>query len=292
MTLVIMAAGSGTRFGGLKQLEIIDSYGHILMDYSIFDAVEAGFDRVVIVIKKQIEEKIRSVMEKRYEKWGIRVDFAYQELDSFIGKCYLYQNRTKPWGTAHAVACLDQMISTPFVLINADDYYGKGAFHLMADFLRENRGDWAMLYYPLKNTLSKNGAVSRGVCRIKSGRLMEISEIYGIRAHSKHILAEGGKELDGNLPVSMNFWCFSDEIINECKKGFADFLSNLQGEEILSREYGLSQVISELLCEGRAEIRAIECDEIWQGITNKEDKADVQDYFDRLIYDCIYPVDL
>ena len=286
-----MAAGCGSRFGGLKQLCEVDSYGHILMDYSVFDAVRAGFDRVVIIIKRRIEDEMRSAISKRLDRWGIKVDFAYQEIDNLPKGYSLPEGRTKPWGTAHAVACLEGMINSPFALINADDYYGRSSFKSIFDLLSLKNNEWGMISYKLKNTLSSSGSVSRGICEVSDGYLRKIHEEYGIAKKNGVILSESGKELGVNTRVSMNLWGFTPKVIDECKGGFSEFLDGILWDDPTGKEYYLTDVISRVLERGDRSIRVIDSGEVWQGITNREDREVTAKRLDRMITEGKYPLD-
>lgn len=271
MTLVIMAAGMGSRFGGLKQIEPIDSSGHILIDYSVYDAIGAGFDRVVFIIRRENELAFKEILLPRLKKWKVKVDLVYQETDDLPSGIICPKERTKPWGTAHAVASLSGKVNEPFALINADDFYGAEAFKATSEFLSQSRpGELCMIGYRLKNTLSKNGAVSRGVCKISTDNLVEINETSGIFARENRIFSDSG-ELSPDSIVSMNFWGLSSEIIGKCKEGFATFLREKSEKELNVCEYYLPKVISELINEGKYKVKVIESDAPWHGITYKED---------------------
>ena len=271
MTLVIMAAGMGSRFGGLKQLEPVDSMGHILIDYSIYDAIGTGFDRLVLVVKRENEELFKEIIDKRISKWKIKVDIAYQEKDDLPYGFSCPAERIKPWGTGHAVCTLSGVVNEPFCLINADDYYGPSAFREMYSFLSHVGDDeLCMVAYRLKNTLSENGGVSRGVCRVCDGFLTDIEETTGIRLTDEGIFGDCG-ELPLDTLVSMNLWGLTPKIIDECKNEFVKFLRGKSEKELNVCEFYLPNVISELIKAGKYRVRVIESNEKWQGITYKED---------------------
>ncbi len=291
-TLVIMAAGMGSRFGGLKQIESVDRQGHILIDYSVYDAIRAGFSRVVFVIKKEIEADFKKIISPRIKKWGIEVDFVFQELDALPKGIAPPEGRKKPWGTAHAIACLDGAVISPFAVINADDYYGPSAFKLIYNFLMSDTHDCAMIGYRLKNTLSENGGVSRGVCRVENGYLTEICEVGGIRERDGIIASEGQgtpAKLDGESIVSMNFWGFRPEMIRLCQQYFVDFLSENSQKSLNVCEFYIPSVVSRLISEGEGRVKVIESNDRWYGITYREDRERLSAALRRLMNDGVYP---
>ena len=272
-TLVVLAAGMGRRFGGLKQIEEIDGRGHILLDYSLHDAVELGFQRAVFIIRKEMKEKLlRLIISRRWYK-EIPVDFVYQEISSIFPKYTYPKKRIKPWGTAHALACLDGVVTSPFAVINADDFYGREAIGKALNFVKT--GECGMVAYRLKNTLSENGGVSRGVCRIIDGYLTEIDERVDLREVDSVILDREGRVFAPETPISMNLWSFTPSIIDECKLGFSLFLAECNEEDLMDFEFCLPNVISELISAKKIEIKAVETEEKWQGITYINDKEKV-----------------
>lgn len=289
MTLVIMAAGMGSRYGGLKQLEVMDSYGHRLIDYSIYDAILAGFDRVVFIIRREIEDEFRRNIGDRLTKIGLKIDYVYQEINILPNGAIVPENRTKPWGTAQAVACLDGTVSSPFALINADDYYGRNAFLKINDFLLSGSSEWATVCFSLKNTLSENGGVSRGLCKTKSGYLEEICETHGIHRADGKIISEDGNELAPTTLTSMNFWGLLPEAIEDCKRGFADFFETRFKKDPRNCEFYLTDVISRVLSERQVKIRVLETGDDWLGVTNRGDKNHVKKRLDLLITEGKYP---
>lgn len=289
MTLVIMAAGVGARFGGLKQIEPADSFGHILIDYSVYDAVRSGFDRVIFIIRRDIEAEFKKIIDLRISKWGIKVDYAFQELEDLPQGFIFPKERKKPWGTAQAVASLGSIVNSPFALINADDYYGRSSFENVAGFLLHNKDSFAMISYSLKNTLSKTGSVSRGICEVENNRLVGISETTGIRLCDGSVISDKGKVLDPDVRVSMNFWGFTPRIIEECKAGFSEFLEGLSDGESVKKEYYLTDVISKMIERDKVKIEVIDSSDIWYGVTNREDKTGLRVSLDALIRDGKYP---
>lgn len=224
-TLVILAAGIGSRFGGgVKQLTPVDDHGHLIIDYSIHDAIAAGFDKIVFIIRHNIEADFRAMIGDRIEKLcrplGVEITYAYQEITDVPVKV---EGRVKPWGTGHAVLCAAEHINSPFAVINADDYYGKNGFAKAVEFLSTTPDDYALIGYILKNTLSDNGGVTRGICATEDGKLVGINETKNI------VKTEAGAEVDGQAVdveslVSMNFWCYPQGFISILKKGFPEFL--------------------------------------------------------------------
>ena len=290
-TLVIMAAGMGSRYGGLKQIEAVDDCGHILLDYSVYDAIRAGFSRVVFIVKDEIYEDFMSVISPRLEKWNIEVDLVFQELWDMPSEYSLPPGRKKPWGTAHAVSCLADKVNSPFAVINADDYYGVGAIKTIFNCLNSDDylpGECFMVGYRLKNTLSKNGAVSRGICIAENGCLKGIREVGGILAVHGEIRSDEGA-LDPDSIVSMNLWGLTPGIISECRRRFSDFLEWNIEKDPLGCEYYLPELISRLIAEGSIRVRVTESDGIWQGITYREDKAGLSAALKGLCDEGIYP---
>ena len=284
--LVIMAAGIGSRYGnGIKQLAKVGPKGEIIIDYSIYDALEAGFDKVVFIIRRDIEKEFKEVIGKRIEK-KVEVAYAYQELDDvpegFEDKV---RERKKPWGTGQAVLCCKELIKEPFLVINADDYYGKEAYRKAYDYLtqekeRDDRMDICMVGFVLKNTLSENGTVTRGVCRVDENHMLTfIEETYGIEKREDHAAAvKDGHEIELSLdsPVSMNMWGLRPEIFDVLEEGFEDFLRNL-GNEGEKTEYLLPRIIGEMVEKKQARVKVLESKDKWFGVTYKEDKKAVED---------------
>ena len=297
-TLVIMAAGIGSRFGGgIKQLAPIGPNGEIIMDYSIYDALEAGFDKVVFVIRKDLEKDFKEIIGNRIEK-EVEVAYAFQELDDipekFSGK---FTGRTKPWGTGQAILCCKDVVDAPFLVINADDYYGKEAFVKLHDFLvsGEDLGrefTMGMGGFILKNTLSDNGTVTRGVSVVdENGLLSQVHETTGIEmGEDGKIKCDDPKVQEWISPedkVSMNMWAGYPEFIDYLAEDFKDFLANVK-EGDLKSEYLLPNIVDKLLKEKRANVKVLETQDRWFGVTYKEDKEIVQKAFAELIQNGIY----
>lgn len=297
-SLVIMAAGIGSRFGGgIKQLEPVGPKGEIIMDYSIYDARKAGFDKIVFIIRKDIEDEFRDIIGRRIESQGIEVEYAYQELDNVPENYKGRWQRKKPWGTAHAILSAKDKIKEPFAVINADDYYGKEAFSKLHDYLANtmknnaDRLDICMAGFKLVNTLSDNGGVTRGICEVKEGYLSDIKETYDIKLENKKISA---KDFDGNKRevsidayVSLNMWGLPPAFLDILDKDFDKFLSNLAGDDIKT-EYILPAVIDDLIKSQKAKVRVLETSDKWFGVTYKEDKPLVVNAIKELIAKGVY----
>ncbi|KEZ85669.1 nucleotidyltransferase [Clostridium sulfidigenes] len=274
-TLVVMAAGMGSRFGNLKQLEPVGPNGEIILDFSIYDAVKAGFSKVVFIIKKEMEKDFRHVIGKRIEKI-IDVDYAFQTLDKIPQGCFIPNNRSKPWGTGHAVICAKSAVSTPFMVINADDYYGSHSYKIVGDYLSQNKG-MCMAGFRLKNTLTENGTVSRGLCEIEKGYLKSVVEHTSIDKNS-------GIPLDSM--VSMNMWGFDIDIFNVLEQEFTVFLKNLKNP--LKDEFYLPSVVDNMIKTQSAKVKVLETLDKWYGVTYKEDLPTVKNAINQMIREGLY----
>ncbi|MDD3362386.1 MAG: sugar phosphate nucleotidyltransferase [Hespellia sp.] len=301
--LVIMAAGIGSRFGGgIKQLEPVGPNGEIIMDYSIYDAMEAGFDKVVFVIRKDLEKDFKEVIGDRVEK-RVEVAYAYQEL-SDIPKAYqeTFRARTKPWGTGQAILACKDVVKEPFLVINADDYYGKEAYveayqYLTTAKTESDKLQLCMVGFILKNTLSENGTVTRGVCHMDADRMLsDIKETHGLERfdNAQAIVSDEQGEsykIDINSSVSMNMWGITPEFFPVLEQGFEEFLAKLD-EEDLKAEYLLPTFIGEKLEEGLLQVKVLQSNDKWFGVTYKEDKESVVQSIQELIAAGIYPKEL
>jgi len=292
--LVIMAAGMGSRYGGLKQIDPVDHDGDLIIDFSIFDAKEAGFEKVVFIIKKAIEKDFREHIGNRMEK-HIQVEYVYQENDLLPEGYQVPENRVKPWGTGHAILCCKDVIDGPFAVINADDYYGKAAFKELYRHLCEtednDRYQYAMVGYKLYNTLTENGHVSRGVCVAdEHGYLADIHERTRVEKHGDK--AEYGASwtyLPEDTLVSMNMWGFTSSILEELEKRFTVFLDQNLPVNPEKCEYFLPFVVDELLKEDKAQVTVLKSADKWYGVTYKEDKPMVMDAIQGLKDSGYYP---
>ena len=289
-TLVILAAGIGSRFGGgVKQLAPVDDHGHLIIDYSIHDAIAAGFNKIVFIIRPDIEADFRVVIGDRIEglckPLGVEIAYAYQEITDVPVKV---EGREKPWGTGHAVLCAAEHIDSPFAVINADDYYGKNGFSIAAHFISAHPESYALIGYILKNTLSDNGGVTRGICSVNQGRLVGITETKNIVKTAGGAEADG-KAIDVESLVSMNFWCYPAEFLDVLKTGFPEFLTTTPNIE--KDEYLLPIIADCMLKEG-TEFTVLPTNDHWFGVTYKEDKPTVEAAFRKLIEDGEYRADL
>ena len=297
VTLVVMAAGIGSRFGGgIKQLEAVGPNGEIIMDYSIHDALEAGFNKVVFVIRKDLEKDFKEIIGRRMEKL-VEVEYAYQELNDiperFLKKT---EGRKKPWGTGQAILCCKDVVDEPFLVINADDYYGKEAYREAYAYLTGRKDDNAyeacMVGFVLKNTLSDNGGVTRGVCKVDEhhmlSEIVETSNIVKTAEGAAVQTEDGSVPIDVESEVSMNMWGLSPKFFEVLDKGFDEFLEKLDPEN-LKGEYLLPTIIGDLLKEGKMKVEVRKSHDEWFGVTYKEDKPDVVAAIQKLITDGVYP---
>ena len=293
-TLVILAAGMGSRFGGLKQIKAVDEHGHAIIDFSLFDAYRAGFRKVAFVIKHEIEEDFKNAVGRRMEKY-FDVKYVFQQLEKLPEGCTVPEGRVKPWGTGHAVACCAGVVDGPFAVINADDFYGPGAYQALYDYLVSERpeNEHAMVAYLLRNTVTENGSVARGVCRVEDGFLAGVTERTHIEKRgSDAAYTEDGETfvpLSGDSPVSMNFWGFGQQMLHELVARFPAWYAENMARNPLKCEYFLPSVANALIEEGKAAVRVLPCHEIRHGITYQEDLPDVVAYIASLRERGIYP---
>lgn len=286
-TLLIMAAGLGSRYGGNKQIDRIGPGGEILMEYSIHDALEAGFDKVVFVIKRSMDEAFREMIGNKIAQ-KVQVEYAYQEYDSLPGGFTPPAERTKPYGTVHAVLAAKDMIHEPFAVINADDYYGKTAFHAMAECLRRMQGKAAsMVAYYLRNTVSENGHVTRGVCETDAkGHLVKVTETYKIMPFADGTIRDletdpAGRILDPDALVSMNFWGFTPWFFPAAEAALEAFLKAENGDP-LKKEYALPTLVDQLMHQQELPVEVLSTKAVWFGVTYREDKAYVASELKKL----------
>ena len=295
-TLVVMAAGIGSRFGGgIKQLEPVGPSGEIIMDYSVYDAMQAGFDKVVFIIRKDLEKDFREIIGNRMEKI-IETAYAFQELDDLPAGFQRPEGRTKPWGTGQAILCCKDLVQEPFAVINADDYYGKEAFVKVHDYLAGEhpacgKMDFCMAGFQLGNTLSENGGVTRGICSVnEDGHLTKVTETKNIvkTPEGAAVKGEDGRltSVAADCPVSMNMWGFTPEIFEVLENGFAEFLKNLS--DPMKGEYLIPTIVDGLIQEQKANVTVLESRDKWFGVTYKEDKPAVVRSFRELIDAGVY----
>ena len=295
--LVIMAAGMGSRYGGLKQIDPVDEQGHIIMDFSLFDAKRAGFEKVIFIIKRENEDSFKEAVGNRMAKY-MEVSYVFQDITNIPEGFEVPEGRVKPWGTGHAVlSCIDE-IDGPFAVINADDYYGKEPFVKLHDYLiqehtlEEGASPICMAGFVLGNTLSDNGGVTRGVCETDAeGNLIGIHETSNIVKTPEGAAVKKDETLvpvDVNSLVSMNMWGLTPEFMEILEKGFVEFLGGIKEGDI-KKEYLLPELIDQLIHSGKAAVDVLETKDEWFGVTYQEDKASVQAAFKKLTDDGVYP---
>ena len=297
-TLLILAAGIGSRYGGLKQLDKIGPSGETIIDYSIYDAIRAGFGKVIFIIKEAIEEDFKEAFVERL-KDQVEIDYVFQETWMVPEGVTIPDNRSKPWGTGHAVLMADGKIHGPFAVINGDDFYGRGAFAALADYYRDwtaaRENDYCMVGYPVTNTLSEFGAVSRGVCELdKNSLLVDVVE----RTHIERLASgiqfkdEAGTmtPIPDGAVVSMNFWGFTPSFFSHLKSGFASFIRD--NADNLKAEFYIPSMVNSLIKSGTATVKVLSCEEQWFGMTYKEDRLSVVKSIRALVADGVYPENL
>ena len=299
--LVIMAAGMGSRYGGLKQIDPVDKEGHIIMDFSLFDAKRAGFEKVIFIIKKENEDSFREAVGNRMAKY-MEVSYVFQDINNIPEGFEVPEGRVKPWGTGHAVlSCIDE-IDGPFAVINADDYYGRHAFEAIYNYLSEHEDDdryrYAMVGYLLKNTVTDNGHVARGICTTnEEGELVNITERTRIeKRDGKIAFTENDGETWENLPedtlVSMNMWGLTPDFLDVLEEGFKEFFEKEVPGNPLKAEYLIPIFIGELLEQGKMSVKVLKTNDTWYGMTYHEDVAAVKDSFKKMLADGMYKADL
>lgn len=290
-SLVIMAAGIGSRFGGgIKQLAPVGPSGEIIMDYSIHDALEAGFDKIIFIIRKDLEKDFKEIIGNRIERIA-PVEYAYQEMDDLPEGFSVPEGRKKPWGTGQAILAARNLIKEPFLVINADDYYGKEGFKAVHEYL-VNGGKSCMAGFVLKNTLSDNGGVTRGVCKMdEENNLTEVVETKNIVKTTEGAETDG-VSIDVNSLVSMNMWGLTPDFLNTLEAGFKEFFEKEVSKDPLKAEYLLPVFIGELMNEGKISVKVLRSNDTWYGMTYHEDVASVKDSFKKMLDSGIYKTDL
>lgn len=299
--LVVMAAGMGSRYGGMKQIDPVGPSGQVIIDYSLYDARRAGFETVIFVIKHEIEDAFKAAIGDRVSK-VMKVEYAFQQLEELPAGFAVPEGRAKPWGTCHAVLAAKHLIHGPFAVINADDYYGPEAFQVIYNYLSTHQDgevyDYCMVSYLLKNTVSENGSVARGVCEANpDGTLAAVTERICIETYPGgiHFTENGGdtwQDLAPDTPVSMNLWGFGQSFLEEAEARFAGWLSENLPKNPLKCEYFLPLVVSELLAEGKATVKLLHSTDKWYGVTYREDKPVVVNALAQKTADGLYPADL
>ncbi len=293
-SLVILAAGIGSRFGGLKQITPVDPRGHAIIDFSLYDAYRAGFCKVVFIIKHEIEADFKAFIGQRMEKY-FDVRYVYQQLDKLPAPYQVPTGRSKPWGTAHATLCAKEAVDGPFAVINADDFYGPSAYRVLYDFLTADNppNEHAMVAYSLNKTVTEHGTVARGICQVQDGFLLDVVERTRIAKRGEDAAyTEDGETwipLSGQSPVSMNFWGFQPSMMQELEDRFPAWLEENLPVNPEKAEYFLPFVANALIQEGRGRVRVLNCHETWHGITYQEDMDSVVSYLAQLRQDGVYP---
>ncbi len=279
-TLVILAAGMGSRYGGMKQIDGVGSHGEPIIDFSIYDAYQAGFRKVVLIIRKEHEELFRNALTDKVARNGMEVEFAYQDMNNIPEGFKVPEGREKPWGTTHALLACKGVVNEPFAIINADDFYGRNAYQVVYDYLTSEIEDdqYAMVGFQCLNTLTENGTVTRGLCEEKDGNLSHIVEVQKIALQDGHaVYEEDGdwKPIDDQALVSMNFWGFTPKIFDELEPIFKEFLEKNLEENPMKCEHVIPTAIGNLVSEGKITVKMLSSKDKWFGVTYKEDKPDV-----------------
>ena len=289
ITLLVMAAGMGSRYGGLKQLDSIGPNGETIIDYSVYDAIRSGFNKVVFIIRKDFENQFRSNITDKYKE-KIHIEFVFQDLHYLPDGFTCPEGRIKPWGTAHAILTAADTIKEPFVAINGDDFYGLESFKVVSKYYQTGNATFSMVAFQLGNTLSEFGGVTRGLCTVKDGLLDTVIETGEIIKKNNIILSDRDIELNGSEPVSMNVWGFTPEIFDYLRSMFIDFLDKEGGE--LKSEYLIPSVVNMLIQSGKEKVHVLRSNASWFGVTYKKDKTFVLSKIQKLIGAGIYPENL
>ncbi|MBT6982646.1 MAG: nucleotidyltransferase [Candidatus Marinimicrobia bacterium] len=286
ITLLIMAAGMGSRYGGLKQLDAIGPSGETIIDYSVYDAIKAGFTKVVFIIRKDFEQEFKSKITDKYEG-QIQVEFAFQDLNDLPDEFTCPEGREKPWGTGHAIFSARNIINEPFVAINGDDFYGRESFKVVADYYRKGANSFSMVAFKLDKTLSSFGGVTRGLCTVNDEKLNTVIETADLEKTDYGVSSNRDIELDGTEPVSMNVWGFTPILFKYLEEKFVEFLSE-NGTEMKS-EYLIPSVVNELIQNGQETVHVLRSGATWFGVTYKEDKPYVEGEIEKLVNKGEYP---
>ena len=286
LTLLVMAAGMGSRYGGLKQLDQIGPSGETIIDYSVYDAIEAGFNKIIFIIREVFEEQFKTQVADKYLN-KIEVEFAYQDINDLPSGFSCPDGREKPWGTGHAILSANHLVHEPFVVINGDDYYGKESFKVMSDYYFRGKEQFCMVGFRLENTLSSFGAVTRGVCSVENKKLSSVVETGDLQKKGNIIYSDRDISFDGNEPVSMNMWGFTPVLFHHLKEKFIDFL-NVHGREVKS-EFLIPSIINELIQDGDEKVHVLETSSSWFGVTYKSDKPIVEKKIQQLVSSGVYP---
>ncbi len=286
ITLLIMAAGMGSRYGGLKQLDAIGPSGETIIDYSVYDAIKAGFTKVVFIIRKDFEQEFKTKITDKYEG-QIQVEFSFQDLNDLPDEFTCPEGREKPWGTGHAILSARNVINEPFIAINGDDYYGRESFKVVADYYRNGANSFSMVAFKLDKTLSSFGGVTRGLCTVNDEKLNTVIETADLEKTDYGVSSNRDIELDGSEPVSMNVWGFTPILFKYLEEKFVEFLSE-NGTEMKS-EYLIPSVVNELIQSGQETVHVLRSGATWFGVTYKEDKPYVEGEIKKLVNKGEYP---
>ncbi len=294
--VIIMAAGMGSRYGGLKQIDPVGPNGEIIIDYSIYDAVQAGFKKFIFVIKQENQAVFQEILTSKLPK-DLDVQFAFQDVEDIPVGFSLPEGREKPWGTAHAIYATRNQVDAPFMVINADDYYGPEAFRLMYDFLTDHEGevgDYSMVAYKLPNTLTENGSVSRGVCTVDGDHLTDVTERKEIYADGDggKFTEDGGEtfeQLSADTLVSMNFWGFQTDFMDAIRRDLTTFFEEDVEKNPLKAEFYLPSVVTNQVKDHGASVTVLPTDDVWMGVTYQEDREEVRKGFEKFVEDGRYP---
>tara|TARA_B100001175_G_scaffold119592_1_gene101744 strand:- start:3592 stop:4473 length:882 start_codon:yes stop_codon:yes gene_type:complete len=286
ITLLVMAAGMGSRYGGLKQLDPVGPNGETIIDYSVYDAVRSGFNKVVFIIRREFEKEFKSQITNKYEG-SIKVEFAFQELNALPNNFNCPEGRIKPWGTGQAILTAAGLINEPFVAINGDDFYGRDSYGVIADYYKSEGDSFSMVAFQLGNTLSDFGGVSRGLCAVENGLLSTVVETHNIKRGAEGVTSDEDISLDGTEPVSMNVWGFTPDLFDHLKSMFHDFLER-DGKEMKS-EFLIPSVVNNLIHANTKHVKVLRTDSSWFGVTYKEDKPYVVKQIQELIDNDEYP---
>ena len=286
LTLLVMAAGMGSRYGGLKQLDQIGPSGETIIDYSVYDAIDVGFNKVIFIIRKDFENQFKTQVAEKYLN-KIEVEFAYQDINDLPSGFSCPEGREKPWGTGHAILSANDLVHEPFVVINGDDYYGKESFKVISDYYFNGKDQFSMVAFRLDNTLSSFGTVTRGVCSIENEKLSTVVETGDLEKKGEFIHSDRDILFDGSEPVSMNMWGFTPALFHYLKEKFVDFL-NVNGHEKKS-EFLIPSVINELIQNGEESVHVLKTTSSWFGVTYKSDKPIVEKKIQKLVTSGVYP---
>jgi len=289
ISLLVMAAGMGSRYGGLKQLDAVGPSGETIIDYSVYDAIQAGFNKVVFIIRKDFEDEFKSQITDKYTG-KIQVEFAFQDLHDLPDGFTCPEGRNKPWGTGHAILAASDLIHEPFVAINGDDFYGRESFKVVADYYLSGADDFSMVAFQLDKTLSTFGGVTRGLCTVKEGKLDTVIETGELQRKEQGVTSDRNIKLDGSEPVSMNVWGFTPVLFKYLKDMFVEFLND-EGNELKS-EYLIPSVVNDLIKSGREDVHVLRSASSWFGVTYKDDRPFVMGEIQKLIDRGTYPKQL